>query len=379
MTLERTEPVRPRRVSGVGEPARLKVAVFTKYGRLAASTRQRFVQYHPFVERSGIDFTYYPLFDNDYLAAMLRDGKKPFRIALRSYARRLSDMSDAGGFNATIVHCDLLPYLPALLESVFLRAKVPIIYDFDDAIFHQYDNHSSFLVRAVLGKKLQPLLSRAVLATCGNAYLQAYAARFCRHTEVVPTVVDSSIYIPRTAGHPRGPVTVGWIGSPTTWQFVRPVLPVLRDLAEELDLRIRVVGAGVKEDSLRRFEFLEWNEAQEVEMIQGMDIGIMPLPDEPWARGKCGYKLIQYMGCAVPTIASPVGVNASIVDHRVNGFHARTKQEWVDAIRGLCGDPRLRRDMGARGRLKVEEAYSLQAHGPRFAAMLRNGILGRSG
>jgi hypothetical protein len=119
-------------------------------------------------------------------------------------------------------------------------------------------------------------------------------------------------------------------------------------------------------------EILPWAEDTEVTLIQSMDIGVMPLPDTPWTRGKCGYKLIQYMACGLPVVASPVGVNRDIVEHGVNGFLAESDDEWRAAVDALLNDADLRRRMGAAGRKKVEEQYSLQVWGPRVAQMLRS-------
>jgi glycosyltransferase involved in cell wall biosynthesis len=275
------------------------------------------------------------------------------------------------GVDGMWLQYELFPYAPTFFETFALPRDIPLILDYDDAIFHQYDQHKSPLVRALLGDKLKPLLRRADLAICGNGYLQAYAGEHCRRTEIVPTVVDTDAYGPGPKPRPERPVTVGWIGSPSTWTFVKPLLPLLADAAHRHDLSVRAVGAGPQKEIPPRFSFLPWTEAEEIALIQGMDIGIMPLPDEPWARGKCGYKLIQYMACGLPVIASPVGVNSAIVDHGENGFLASTPQEWAEAISVLAGDFELRQAMGAAGRRKIERAYSLAVHGPRLASMLR--------
>ena len=257
-------------------------------------------------------------------------------------------------------------------RSLVMMGGKPVVCDFDDAIFHQYDAHPNSVIRRFLGSKLQPLMRGASLCVCGNSYIKAYADRFSRRTEIVPTVLDTTVYAPGV--QPRNavrPITVGWIGSPSTWGFVQPLIPLLQRLSEELNLIIRVIGAGRSSLMHSRFDFLDWSEDKEVSSIQEMDIGIMPLPDEPWARGKCGYKLIQYMACGIPVIASPVGVNSLIVDQGVNGYLARDETEWEGAIRRLAASPELRTAMGAHGREKIVDGYSLHVHGPRLAAMLR--------
>lgn len=349
----------------------MQLAVLTKYDSLAASTRQRFMQYERFYSNQGIELTFFPLLENNYLSTLFARDQKSLFAAAHGYAKRIRLMRTLRSWDGILVHSELLPYAPSWLESTMMRRFRCVIFDYDDAIFHQYDQHRSSIIRAVLGGKLKPLLRRADLAICGNAYLQTYAVEYCRQTAIVPTVVDTDVYGPAPALQPGRSVTIGWIGSPSTWAFVRPLVPLLAEMAERLDLAIRIVGAGPQSDPPPRFTFLPWSDAREIALIQGMDIGIMPLPDEPWARGKCGYKLIQYMACGLPVIASPVGVNADIVDHGENGLLASTLNEWAESISVLAGDANLRQAMGAAGRRKIEGTYSLAVHGPRLAGMLR--------
>ena len=120
-------------------------------------------------------------------------------------------------------------------------------------------------------------------------------------------------------------------------------------------------------------EHVPWTEAAEVAAIAEFDVGIMPLADEPWERGKCGYKLIQYMACGLPVVASPVGVNRQIVEHGVNGFLAETPTQWDEALRTLLADPALRQRMGQAGRQKVERQFSLQVTGPKVGCLACSG------
>lgn len=225
----------------------------------------------------------------------------------------------------------------------------------------------------ILGNKLQTTVGSAALALCGNAYLAEYASRFCPQTKIVPTVVDLDVYRIGHQHKPRKDVLIGWIGTPSTWtEYMSPMMPLLADVAEQGGARIVAVGAGEAAAGHPMLDNLTWSEDTEVAHIQRMDIGVMPLTDTPWARGKCGYKLIQYMACGLPVVASPVGVNAEIVEHGVNGFLASSEAEWRKALATLLGDPALRKRMGLAGRRKVEEQYSLQVWGPRVAAMLRD-------
>lgn len=338
--------------------------VFSKYGTLAASTRQRFIQVVPHLKKEDIEIDIYPLFDNRYLEALFcHNQRKPTHI-IAAYTKRFFDILSAKKYDFLWVHCELFPYLPGFMESLAGLSGKPVIYDYDDAIFHQYDAHKNEWVRKVLGNKLAPLLQHSDLAFCGNRYLEAYAKKYCEHTEIIPTTVDTSIYTPSPKTKNQKPI-FGWIGSPSTWNYCLP----FADVFKSSDISMLVIGAG-KNNTLP-FEFRDWAEAHEVKDIQEMDIGIMPIPDEPWARGKCGYKLIQYMACGLPVIASPVGVNSEIVEHGVNGFLASTKEEWRDAIHILSSDLALREKMGTAGRKKIEDHYSIQVYGPKIAELIQ--------
>lgn len=345
--------------------------VFSKYGTLAASTRQRFVQAIPYLAKEGITIDIEPLFDNEYLEALFSKNKRsPFKI-LDAYRARLGAMLRAGEYDFVWVHCELLPYFPGWMDALIHCAKKPVIYDFDDAIFHQYDQHPNALVRRLLGNKLAPLLKRSKLAFCGNAYLEHYARRYCNHTEVIPTTVDIDTYVPAPPKPISQKPVLGWIGSPSTWNYCRPLQSVFSGFVKAGKLDVLIIGAGSTAKH-GNFEFRDWSERREVEDIRHMDIGMMPIPDKPWARGKCGYKLIQYMACGLPVIASPVGVNSVIVEHGVNGFLASTEAEWQSAIEQLIADPALRHCMGQAGREKVEAHYSIQVQGPRIAKAIHH-------
>jgi glycosyltransferase involved in cell wall biosynthesis len=211
------------------------------------------------------------------------------------------------------------------------------------------------------------------LVTAGNAYLADRARKAgAVHVEVVPTVVDLSAYSVRFISFSNTAVRVGWIGTPNTWNaFGQTLHTQINDTLAAHGARFCAVGAELEARRVGNLEVIAWSEDTEVDAIQSMDIGVMPLPDTPWARGKCGYKLIQYMACGLPVVASPVGVNKEIVEHGVNGFLAESDAEWRTAIEALLSDADLRRRMGAAGRKKVEDSYSLQVWGPRVAQMMR--------
>ena len=351
----------------------MRVAAFTKYDRAAASTRQRVLQYLPFLERAGIEVSVRPLLNDDYVHSLAAGhGRSKARVAA-AYARRIRQLLALRDVDIIWVYAELFPWLPASFERLAVRSGKPLVYDFDDAFFHTYDDHPNWLVRLALHDKLKPLVRGASRVCAGNEYLRNYAERTGAEAIVLPTVVDVETYVPTVVVDDR-PLTIGWIGSPSTWCHVQPILPLLEQFCRDHPVRFRAIGAGVEaeRDRFPGLELAEWSEASEVAEVQAMDIGLMPLLDLPFQRGKSGYKLIQYMACGLPVIASPVGVNCDIVSHGRTGFLASRKEEWISALSELVSDADRRRAMGEEGRQRAVRDYSLATHAPRLVEVFRS-------
>jgi glycosyltransferase involved in cell wall biosynthesis len=263
--------------------------------------------------------------------------------------------------------------MPAWVERLLLPSDIPVVADYDDAVFHRYDSHRSAMVRRFLGGKIERIMRRADTVTAGNAYLASRArSAGARRVVELPTVVDLDRYQPPAIQAETGEIVIGWIGSPATAHYLQPLATVLSELATRRDIRCVAIGARPDQVEGTPFEPWPWSEAGEVEMLHRFDIGIMPLPDAPWERGKCGYKLIQYMACGLPVVASPVGVNRDIVASGINGELAETGEEWTQALERLASDPGLRRRMGAAGRQRARETYSIKAQLAGVVALFRD-------
>lgn len=354
----------------------MRIALLTKYGTMAASTRQRFEQYRPFLTEVGFELVPRPLLDDTYLQQLYVGGRPSRSHIAACYLDRLRWLLSSPDVDLIWLHCELFPFFPGIIERL---ARIPgkqIVFDFDDAIFHNYDNHPKWAVRRLLGQKLNTTIGGAEMAFCGNAYLANYAHPLCPRAEIVPTVVDTEIFRQHSKERPAGPLRIGWIGTPSTWnEYLMGILPMLKQIVAPGAGQIAAMGADADAEAQPFLELVKWSEEGEVPFLQTLDVGIMPLTDTPFARGKCGYKLIQYMACGLPVVASPVGVNREIVEHGVNGFLASTDEEWRSAIETLLRDPDLRQRMGMAGRKKVEEQYSLQVWGPRVAEMMRDLVI----
>lgn len=358
-----------------------RILLLTKYARNGASSRYRTFQYLPSLEQAGNHCHVIPLFDETYLEHRYRSGRGRVRDILRALLRRLAALAKVRRYDLVVVEYELLPYFPALLERWLGWLGVPYVADYDDALFHQYDQHKSWWVRRLLGKKISRVMRGARLVTVGNAYLADYARRAgAKGVEVIPTVVDLERYSrPLAFENPSTRFAIGWIGTPATAKYLQGVAPALGEVCIDGKGHLQIIGSGPFDLPGVTVEVIPWDESTEVDHLKRLDVGIMPLPDEPWERGKCGFKLIQYMACGLPVVASPVGLNSEIVEHGVNGFLAETQEDWELALRSLQGDAGLRQRMGQAGRIKVEERYSLQVTGPRLAALIKYAADNRSG
>jgi glycosyltransferase involved in cell wall biosynthesis len=348
----------------------VRILLLGRYSRTGASTRMRFLQYLPELEQAGMAVTEAPLFDDAYLRALYSGAGRSASRVLLAYWNRLLQVASAGRYDLLWIEKELFPRLPASIERTLRRLGVRYVVDYDDAVFHDYDAHPSAVFRWALSQKIDRVMRRATLVVAGNDYL-ADRARLAQApwVETLPTVVDLRRYSATEAS--QTDFRVGWIGTPVTARYLRPIEPVLRTLTSEGATRVALVGAGRNPLSSVEVELRPWSEDAEVAEMRRLDVGVMPLPDGPWERGKCGYKLIQYMACGKPVVASPVGMNVEIVEHGVNGFLASTEAQWAEALRTLRDDHEMRRAMGRAGRARVEQKYSLQVTAPKLVELLR--------
>lgn len=348
----------------------MKILLLPRYTPVGASSRYRSYIYLPYLRSLGHEVTVAP-FATDLYLQRLYDGK-PLAVGdlAASYARRAWALVRAGGYDLIWLEAEAFPWMPAWVDELLLGGRIPYVVDYDDAIFHRYDIHRWAIVRVVFGKKIDQVMAKAALVIAGNKYLASRARNAgASHVEIIPTVVDLSRY-PAAPVKKAGPFTIGWVGSMSTAKYLKSIHGPLRTVCAGGEARLVVVGAvppGLEGVSVMAGP---WSEEQELEDMKTFDLGVMPLVDSPWERGKCGHKLIKYMAYFLPVVASPVGVNSEIVDHGVNGFLVRTDQEWVDALEALRKDPFLRSRMGAAGRAKAESLYSLQVMARKLAALL---------
>ncbi len=251
--------------------------------------------------------------------------------------------------------------------ALLRRRARRLVFDVDDAIWARDDGSRSRKRAARFASACRA--ADAVFA--GNDYLAEAAAAHARRVETFPTVVDLARYPDAPSETDPNHFTLGWIGGRGTLPYLEAIAGVIDSLADDIPgLRLKVICDRFPR--LERVPVVEtrWSEETEAAELASIDVGLMPLPDNAWTRGKCGLKILQYFAARRPAICSPVGVNAELVIPGETGLHASSAAEWRDAMRALAADPSARRRMGAAGRARVAECYSLEALAPRWTQTL---------
>lgn len=338
----------------------LRVVAYVPYP-LGTTPSQRFrlEQWAPILESRGISVAFRPFATPELVGRLYRQGLsfgKVWSLCERTLART-RDLPQPGAFDVAVVHRAMSLIGPAVLERRLAR-RVPVVYDFDDAIhlLHTSEANRAFGWLKFPGKTAD-ICALAAGVTVGNAYLASFARGYTKNVRVVPSSVDTDVYTPGPERRRTSPLVVGWMGSSTSQTYLEPFSPLLARLAAS-GLVVRIVSDRKPETFRFPFEWRAWSAATEVEDLRSFDIGIMPLPDTEWARGKCAMKILQYMGVGVPSVGSDLGGNREVISDGVNGFLAGTEEDWIAKVMRLAGDADMARRLGDAGRATVVARYS---------------------
>jgi glycosyltransferase involved in cell wall biosynthesis len=334
--------------------------------------RFRIEQWTPYLRAEGIEVELASFLDAETEQAMRRPGRVVMKAAgvTRGLARRLAVAARARAGDVVYVFREAALAGPPVVERLLQRRGARLVLDFDDAVWLSYRSPAHpHLARLKFPGKTATLCRLARHVMAGNEYLAGYARRFNGNVTVVPTTIDTTRYVPVPRPANDVPV-IGWTGSYSTARYLQILVPVLKRLQEKRRFRLVVVGAELRVDGIE-IECRPWRAASEVEDLRDIDVGVMPLHDTEWERGKCGLKALQYMALGIPSVVSPVGVSTEMVTNGVEGFTAATEAEWEEALAHLLGDPARRARMGAASRETVVRRYSAAVHAPRVAAILR--------
>lgn len=351
---------------------RLKVLALVPYAlERAPGQRYRIEQWAPLLVGHGIDVTFRPFLSPRGMDVVHRPGRLRTKATetAAGYVRRTRDRRSLDRYGLLYVYREAAPLAPASFERWLLDGR-RYVYDFDDAIYLAAASPANPWTAAVkAGSKPRQLCRGAIEVIAGNETLAAWARQHTgRPVTVVPSTIDPARYR-REDRPPNARPVVGWTGSHTTLAHLESIGPALARLRERHDFELRVIGGTPKLAGVD-VRPMDWRPDTEAEDLRGVDVGLMPLPDDEWSRGKCGMKALQYMALAIPPVVSPVGMNARLVVDGVNGLHARDEAEWVSQVGRLLADGELRQRMGAEARRTVERSYLAPVQVPRVAEVL---------
>ena len=317
------------------------------------SCRYRVLQYLPYLKEAGIEVA-------------VHFYQRTWRDKLRFY-------NTLGQYDIFYIHRKLFPPL----EFAYIREKAKkIIYDFDDAIMYRSSSSKNpySLSRRI---KFAYMMRRVDFVIAGNQFLKSEVLPYNIHVEVIPTSIDLSRYSAKRHLRKKGPVIVGWLGSSSTLKYLRNFMPTLERLyMKHPHFQLKIVCDHFLDSVKMPVIKQKWSAETEEADLKSFDIGVMPLSDDLWSRGKCGLKILQYFSVGVPTVCTPVGVNRDIVQDKVNGFWAQNEKQWEDRLLTLIKKDDLRRAMGIRGRKTVENLYTVEVNAPRLLGILKKVYLG---
>jgi len=285
--------------------------------------------------------------------------------------------------DVVIVNRQLFPSGPDLMEDLLEAINRPVVFDFDDAVFTlplhfrpENWNEDPVLVREL--RKVPRVISMSSYVAAGNDYLRDYALKYNKRVEVVPNAIDTNQYKPRqskTNARSSERTVIGWLGTSGNLYYLKQIEPALQKLSKRYPILLKVICSSEFSMKGVPVETVPWNESTEIEELAGFDIGVAPLTDDEWTRGKCTIKLLKYMSMGIPSVASPVGFNCRVISDGENGLLASTQEKWYEKLALLIEDDQLRRQFSINGRRTIEKEYSYDAVIPEFGQVLEKACI----
>lgn len=350
-----------------------KILFLTPYPHgQAPSQRFRFEQYLGALTDAGHTYELRSFLSLATWTILYKPGHTLFKAwgIVIGFGRRLALLIRVPVFDFIFIHREAAPLGPPVLEWIIARVlRKRIIYDFDDAIWLTNTSENNRIAAGLKWhKKVASICRWAYKNSCGNAYLAAYAQQFNTHSIVNPTTIDTEHLHNQVRDQSvPGRLVIGWTGTHSTLKYLDRIVPVLAQLeAEGLDFEFRVISNKSPRLPLRSLVFVPWHKNTEIQDLMKFHIGLMPLEDDLWAKGKCAFKALQYMALGIPALVSPVGMNKEVVKHGYNGFICTNKSDWNLELRHLLNDPNLRMHLGQAARRTVQEKYSVISNTENF-------------
>lgn len=341
----------------------------------APSQRFRFEQYLDILEKEGFYVKFYSFLSEKAWKTLYQPGNyfgKFFQVMI-SFLKRWSLIFKLKRADHVFVHREMAHIGPPVFEWISAKVLgVKYIYDFDDAIW--LPNYSQANARFQGLKaywKVKYCMKWAHKVTAGNDYLANFARTYNDNVQVIPTTIDLKNHHNLETDQTERPVVIGWTGTHTTMRYLQEIVPVLKELEKDYDFEFHVISNEKPDFDLHSLRFIPWNKETEIKDLAHIQIGVMPLVEDQWSAGKCGFKALQYMALSIPTLLSPVGVNKKIVEDGKSGFFCTDYKAWKDHLEKLLNDQTLRQQIGKEGRKKVQDYYSVESQKSNYLALFQ--------
>jgi glycosyltransferase involved in cell wall biosynthesis len=336
----------------------------------APSQRFRFEQYLPELEKE-LDIESHSFIDMELWNALYKDGRFAYKAIkmLQAFVRRKMLFLKIAKCDYLFIHREVAQVGPPIFEWIIAKIlRKKFIYDFDDAIWiPNYSESNAKFQRLKAYWKVRYIMKWAHTITAGNQYLANFALQYNSNVIILPTTIDMDYH--KSSEKEPNEIVIGWTGSHTTVHYLNFLTPVLKKLAEKHLFKFRVISNQAPEFELENLDFVKWNKESEIEDLSKIDIGVMPLVEDQWSSGKCGFKALQYMSLGIPTVLSPVGVNEEIVEHNKTGFLVTDADAWISILSNLIEDKALRETIGQAGKNRIQESYSVEANTPKYSKL----------
>lgn len=337
--------------------------------------RYRIEQWEPLLREHGVEITYAPFETEELHATLYTQGRfvKKLNLVTKALRQRSSLLGNLKAYDLVYIFRETALLGPAVFERLIHRSGVPYVFDLDDAVFVTYKSPSNgYLSYLKFAGKTETSCRLAAHVMAGNPYLASYARRVNENVTIIPTTIDTEKYKLLSYDRKSGPIVIGWTGSHSTVQHLDTLRETLTKLARQTTFQLRVIGTPSYQIDGIDVDTMPWHATTELEDLSNIDIGIMPLPDDKWSKGKCGLKALQFMALGIPTVCSPVGVNTDIIQDNENGLLAASEDEWIRKLSILLESSERREQLGRAGRRTVEQKYSAVSQAPRVHEIFKS-------
>ncbi|HBF87392.1 MAG TPA: glycosyl transferase family 1 [Bacteroidales bacterium] len=346
------------------------------YPTRSPSQRFRFDQYMSFFKENNIWITYSQLINETDDKIFYSKGKlfQKFLLTLKFFFIRLKDVFRASKYDIIFIQREAFFIGTVLFEKLFKMSKAKIIFDFDDSIWLNDVSEGNKNLRWLKKpSKIKTIINIADIVFAGNNYLAVFAKKYNSNVKIVPTTINTNYHILKNRTE-KSKICIGWTGTQTTLKHFETAIPALHKIKQMFRDKVyfKIIVDVPYTNSLIEIKTVQWRLNSEIEDLSEFDIGIMPLPDDEWAKGKCGFKGLQYMSLEIPTVMSPVGVNSEIIQDGKNGFLANTEEEWIQKLSLLIESKELRDKLGKSGRNTVIEKYSVISQREKYLEYFNN-------